>query len=355
MGLNESSTNSRKGKYLNRHERIQIDVLLKTKHTRTEIARLLHRDVSTVRREIKRGLVEHRNSDWSTSLVYNADRAQEVHDLNMTARGPQLKLGAHYAAAQFICARIADDKFSPDVVSQLMKEEESLPCTFCTKTIYSYIDQGLIDRVSNESLWEKRKRCKRGRKPLRRRAKRMTAPGRSIEDRPEEVKERHIFGHWEIDLVLGGKEKGTAVLLTLTERKTRTIIARKLKDKTQASVLQAINRIERSMGAKAFRTRFKSITADNGSEFLNADGVEKSATTKQKRTTIYYAHPYSSWERGSNENANRMLRRFFKKGCDFTKVSQKKINEAVEWINNYPRKILNFKTAEELFIQEIAA
>jgi IS30 family transposase len=137
--------------------------------------------------------------------------------------------------------------------------------------------------------------------------------------------------------------------------RTGKLIIRKIKDKTQAAVKRAINGIERSMGREAFKVVFKSITADNGSEFLDYVALEASIFGRSDRTHLYYAHPYSSWERGSNENTNRMIRRFIPKGSDITKYTSKGIQEVENWINRYPRKILSFKTAEELFIQELAA
>ena len=143
--------------------------------------------------------------------------------------------------------------------------------------------------------------------------------------------------------------------MTLTERKTRLVRIRKLKDRTQTSVLKALRSMEGAMGSRAFRALFKSITADNGTEFLDVESMEKSAFSKQKRTHLYYAHPYASWERGSNENGNRMIRRFIPKGSDIAAFSKAKIQKIQDWINGYPRKILQFKTAEELFDLELAA
>ncbi len=132
-------------------------------------------------------------------------------------------------------------------------------------------------------------------------------------------------------------------------------ILRKLKGGTQATVVRAINGIERQMGKEAFKVVFKSITADNGSEFLDFHALEKSVHGGLRRTHIYYAHPYSSWERGTNENTNRMIRRFIPKGSDISKITRAEIQKIEDWINRYPRKILDFKTAEEMFIQELAA
>lgn len=350
----KSNTHPRKGKQLNRDERIQIEVLLKRGCTPGRIAPLLGRHVRTIEREIGRGSVEHLNSDLTRSTVYSSDRGHAVHALNATAKGPQLKLGKHYQTAEFIRFHIVGKRFSPDVVAGLMKQQ-ALSCTLCTKTIYSYIEEGWIDGVTNESLWEKRKRRKKAYKQLRRRAKRVACPGRGIDDRPPAVFKREEFGHWEIDLVVGGKGTGRGALMTLVERKTRKVIVRKLKDRTQQSVRQALNGIERSTGKEVFRASFKSITADNGSEFLRAEALEISALGGHRRTRLYYAHPFASWERGSNENANRILRRFIPKGSALSRLTRSDLKQIEEWINTCPRRILGFKTAEELFIQEMAA
>ena len=354
MGQQKTNTHPRKGKHLTRRERIQIEGLLRAKQKPSEIASLLGRDVRTIEREIKRGAVERIHTDLSRSEVYNADRGQDVHDLNATAKGPQLKLGAHYKAAKFIQKQIVEEMCSPEVVARRMDEQKH-GCSVCAKTLYSYIDQGLIDGVSNESLWEKRKRRKRRRKTILRRPKKHPARRKSIEKRPEEVEDRSVFGHWEIDLVVGGKDAAKPVLMTLIERKTRKILIRKLADKTQQSVLKALAGIERSMGVEAFRQVFKTITADNGSEFLDVEAMEQSALSKKQRTQLFYAHPYASWERGSNENGNRMIRRFIAKGRDISMFSRERIRQIEEWINNYPRKILQFQSAEERYITELAA
>ena len=109
------------------------------------------------------------------------------------------------------------------------------------------------------------------------------------------------------------------------------------------------------MGKEVFNIVFKSITTDNGSEFMDFNALEKSVFGRSRRTHIYYAHPYSSWERGTNENTNRMIRRFIPKGSDIAKITCVEIQRIEDWINSYPRKILNFKTAEEMFIQEKVA
>lgn len=350
MGQSEDSNKERRNKHLNWEERIQIETLQREGLSMARIGERLGRPERTIRREVQRGWVLHRVERYRVEERYSAVRGQDVYERRMKAKGR--KPLANAALAEHLHLHIVMHRQSPEVVAALMRKG-GFEHAVCFKTIYNHIDKGLVPGVTNESLWEKRKRRK-GRKTLHRRRSRAVEPGHGIENRPEEVEERLEAGHWEIDLVVGGKGKGTAVLLTLTERRTRKQIIRKLKDKTQKAVIRAINGIERQMGTEAFRTVFKSITADNGSEFLDHDGLERSVSSGT-RTHIYYAHPYSSWERGSNENANRMIRRFIPKGSDISKLTRRQIQQLEDWMNNYPRKILDFETAEERFVRELAA
>ena len=354
MEQGKRNTSSRKGKHLNHRERILIEAFLKAGAGPSRIARELDRDRRSIAREITRGRVEHLNSDLTTSMLYNADRAQDVHDLNATAKGAPVKLKAGGAAVAFIAYHIIRKRWAPEVVAARMAAK-GMPDALCAKSIYNYIDQGWIPGVANETLWEKRTRRKQARKTVCRKPKKCPKRRKSIEERPEEVDARITFGHWEIDLVVGGKSAGKAALMTLVERKTRKMLIQKLKDRSQSSVLGALRTMERAMGIGAFKTVFRSITADNGTEFLDVESMEKSAFSKKMRTQMFYAHPYSSWERGSNENGNRLIRRFIAKGADIADFSKREIKRVQDWINNYPRKILKFKTAEEMFIQELAA
>jgi transposase, IS30 family len=350
MEQEDGSKHSRKGKHLNWEERIRIETLQREGLSNAEIGRRLGRPERTIRREIRRGWVLHRTGKYTVEERYSADRGQVVYERRMSGRTPAKPLDKRLV--EYLRVRIAEHRESPEVVAAGMKKQR-LEYAVCAKTIYNLIDRDRVPGVTNESLWEKRKRRK-GRKKLHRRRKRAVPPDRGIENRPEQVQEREEAGHWEIDLIVGGQGMGSAVLLSLTERKTRKQILRKLKDKSQQAVARALNGIEREMGKEAFRTVFKSITADNGSEFLDYEALERSVSGGS-RTRVYYAHPYSSWERGSNENANRMVRRFIPKGSDISKFTRKQIQGIEDWINNYPRKILDFDTAEERFIQELAA
>lgn len=176
--------------------------------------------------------------------------------------------------------------------------------------------------------------------------------GESIEQRPEEIDEREEFGHWEGDTVYSGKgkRKTTRALLTLTERKTRKEIIIAIPNRKAETVVKALDALERKLGARRFRAIFKSITFDNGTEFAAAEELERSCVNKRlPRTKVYFCHPYSSWERGTNENTNGMIRRWFPKGTNFAAVTNAQIAQAENWINNYPRKILGYKSSEIVF------
>ena len=140
-----------------------------------------------------------------------------------------------------------------------------------------------------------------------------------------------------------------ARLLVLSERVTRREIIIRIKDGRAETVVAALDRLERLYGAAFYRI-FKTITVDNGSEFADADGIERSARRKDaKRTTVYYCHAYSSCERGTNENINRMIRRQFPKGTDFDKVTAAEVKRVETWLNDYPREILGFMSSAEAF------
>ena len=152
-----------------------------------------------------------------------------------------------------------------------------------------------------------------------------------------------------MDTVYSGKD-GSCALLVLTERLSRKEIIEKMRDRTAISTVRALNRIERRFGA-LFPRVFQTITVDNGGEFSDVKSLERSILRKGRRTKMYYCHPYTSCERGSNECANKMVRRKFPKGTDFNKVSRAEVKKAEEWMNNYPREILGWKTAEIVFAE----
>ena len=214
-----------------------------------------------------------------------------------------------------------------------------------TKTLYNYIEAGIFAGISNQNLWQKRNKKKRGYKTVSR-VNTKNKDCRSIEDRPKKINNRLEYGHWEGDTVKGRLGSKTG-LFTLTERKSREEIIVKVEQATQEAIKAAIDGLEIKYG-KNFKVKFKSITFDNGVEFLGWKSLELSLSKSEKRRTmIYFAHSYSSWERGTNENQNRMIRRFVPKGVDIADFSDKEIQEIEDWMNNYPRKILGYKTANQ--------
>ncbi len=178
--------------------------------------------------------------------------------------------------------------------------------------------------------------------------------GTSIEERPENIETGADFGNWELDTVVG-KQGTKSVLMVMTERALNIEIIRKISSKSETCIVTELDKLERRYGSKRFREIFKTITCDNGCENLDYKGMERSALTKGQRTKIYYAHPYSAYERGSNECANKLIRRFVPKGSDISKFSKKQINYIENWINNYPRRMFGgFSSADVLNLLRIS-
>lgn len=221
------------------------------------------------------------------------------------------------------------------------------------QTVYHYIKKGLFLNLTQEELPRHGKHKQAYKKVCKKEAARAPA-GESIEQRPPEVNERQEFGHWEGDTVYSGKGKvkTTCALFTITERKTRNEIIIGVPNRKAETIVKAVDALERKLGARKFRLIFKSITFDNGTEFAAADMLERSCINKTiPRTKVYFCHPYSSWERGSNEHVNGMIRRKHPKGTDFSKVSKEQLAATEKWINEYPRKIFGYKSSAIMFQQ----
>lgn len=229
-------------------------------------------------------------------------------------------------------------------------KEGEFSTTICVTTLYSYIDKGIFLKLTNKDLPVKKNK-KRGYHKVKKQQARANA-GESIEKRPEEIDKREEFGHWEMDSVIGKRGKSKNTLLVLTERKTRDEIIFKLPDHTAEAVVAAVDRLERKWG-ELFKQVFKTITVDNGSEFAYCEALEKSVLGEGNRTKLYYCHPYSSWERGTNEVTNKMVRRKVPKGTDFDEKTEEEVQSIEDWINNYPRRIHGYHTAAERFTEEV--
>lgn len=344
--------NQKGSKQLTYADRIKIEALTKAGHKVIEIAAQLHVHRSTIYNELKRGQYEHLNSDYTREMRYSPDIAQKKAEENLKVRGTQLKIGNDIAYANYIEDKIVNEDYSPAAVLGELKaqgKEGEFGTTICVTTLYSYIDKGIFLRLTNKHLPVKKNK-KRKYKKVEKQAR--ANAGESIEKRPEEIDRREEFGHWEMDSVLGKRGKSKNTLLVLTERKTRDEIIFKLPDHTAEAVVAAVDRLERKWG-EMFKQVFKTITVDNGSEFAYCEELERSILGEGKRTKLYYCHPYSSWERGTNEVTNKMVRRKVPKGTNFDDKTEEEIGAIEGWINNYPRRIHGYHSARELFDEEV--
>lgn len=332
---------TRRGKHLTYEERLSIERWYnRDKLTKVAIALLLDRTEKTIRNEIKRGMTKNLTSELKEIYVYSADISQKRYEFYLQGKGGELKIGNDYKLKTYIEKSIIVDKKSPEVIAYEIKSLE-FTTELSARTIRNYIYKGsILDISTKQSIYNKKKKQKNPKKTVCSKV----PPEKSIEYRPQEANTRDIYGHWEGDLVIGKKQR-SSVLLTFTERKTREEIIIKLPNKESENVSKALDMLENKYKNK-FYTKFKSITFDNGVEFRNWQSLEKSYKSNNKRTIIYYAHPYRSGERGSNENNNKLIRRFLPKGTNFDNISNEYIEYIQEWINNYPRLIFNYKTAK---------
>jgi IS30 family transposase len=341
-------------KQLTHNDRLKIEALYMAGHNQSEIARMIGCHRSAICRELKRGEYTHTLSNLTTETRYSADLAQSKVDENLKNRGVQLKIGNDLEYANHLEELILGG-LSPAAALGSMKvdgTENNYKTRVCVTTLYSYIDKGIFLNLTNEKLPEKPKRSRASKKHKVKRQKRASA-GTSIEKRPEEIDTREEFGHWEMDSVVGPQGQSLKTLLVLSERKTRKEIIIKC-DKTAQSVVDALDKLERKWG-DSFPQVFKTITVDNGTEFSYSETLEKSIDGENQRTKLYYCHAYCSSERGTNENLNRMIRRKFPKGTNFDDMPDEEIQSVQDWMNNYPRKILGFRTAEAMFEEEVKA
>lgn len=348
----ETRTKERRFTHLTWNDRLKIERMLKERYTNQEIADAVHVSIRTIFREKKRGLCVQRDSELREKLVYCADVAQRDYERNLAAKGPDLKIANDHALAKYLEEKIVDEKCSPRAALMAIDlEGKHFDTSISVWTLYSYIDKGVFLRLTNKSLPVKGNQ-KSSYKVVQRAAR---APrGDSIEARPEEIDSRETFGHWEMDSVVGKKETKKR-LLVLTERKTRHEIVVMLENGRTETVVSAINALEKLYGPLRFKKIFQSITVDNGSEFADYAGIERSCIEDAERTHVYFCHPYSSFERGSNENNNKLIRRWLPKGTDFTDLTEKEVLRIENWMNNYPRKKLSGYSSRLLFQAELAA
>jgi len=310
--------------------------------------------LATVYNELKRGRCEQKKLkkiDWfgdkhyKSVESYSAYIGQERYKCNMSACGPDIKLGKNYEFVNYFEKRVLQDKIAPCAVLGEIKRNNVFEFTISKTTLYRYIAKDIFGNIRMQDLT-----CRRREKRYRKTVIKRPNKGTSIEKRPIEISHRDTFGHWEMDCVLGKRETGN-VLLTLTERLTRYEIIMLMPDRKATTVVKCLNKLEKQYGSK-FRKVFKSITVDNGSEFSDFAGLERSIY-RGKRTSIYYCHPYSSSERGTNERLNREIRRLLPKKKDFDKLTNKDVQSVENWINIYPRKIFDYAPSFEIFNNQL--
>ncbi|SDT49406.1 transposase, IS30 family [Paenibacillaceae bacterium GAS479] len=306
-------------------ERGQLETLHRLGWSTRAIASQLGRHHSTISREIRRGCMEK---------DYQAGTAQQAYQERRALSVPVGKYSSELA--EELSQKLAQT-WSPEQISARRKVEGE--ATVCFKTIYRWLYRGLVAARTVKVLRHKGKRQKpvetRGRFPV----------GTPISKRPKEIRSRTTFGHWELDTVVSSRGKSKACAATFIERKTRLYMALKIPDRTAYSMEVACG-----VAISQYPTNvFKTATTDRGKEFACYMNVEAFHGVK-----VYFADPYSSWQRGSNENANGLLREFFPKGHDFASVTDEQLAEAIRLINNRPRKCLGWKSAHEAFMEELS-
>ena len=336
----------KKYKHLNYVEKTQIERWYNIeKRPCSEIAKLLNKSVRTIQREIKRGLVENLTTLLEVKYVYSADVSEQKYRYNMTAKGPNIKLDANYKLVEYIEKGIKRDRKSPEIlVAEIKRKKGEFGVIVCAKTIRNCIHKRILNLTEKDMIYKKDYKEKNKEKIH---CSKVPAE-KSIDFRPQEANNRSEYGHWEGDLVVGKDGKGAA-LLTFTERKTREEIILKIPSKHAVNVAKSIDKLERKYKTE-FKNKFKTITFANGGEFRDYKAIEKSYDKRKKevRLQVYYAHPYRSGERGSNENANRLIRRFIPKGTVITDISEEFIQQVEDWINNLLRPMFGYKSSLEM-------
>ena len=339
MDTQDYTTEHRKWQHLLAEERHEIEVRRKDGWSVYRIAKHLGRPYNTIKNEIARGTVHLYNGKVTR---YKAKAGEERYKENRRNSRRQYRRLEVSSFIKYV-EELFRQGWSLDVCAHRALETGLFQRsqTVCTKTLYNYVDNGLLS-IKNINLPEKLRRNTKKEKV--RKNKRIL--GDSIEMRPKNVEGREEFGHWEADTVVGGKKEDEPCVVTLVERKTRKAIWIKVANHTADSVQAAIQQVVEYFGSKA-STVFKSITSDNGTEFTRL------AELATQGIYVYFTHPYSSWEKGTNECHNKLLRRFIPKGFSMVRYSPDDIAYMADWANTLPRKKLGYRTPDELFDLEL--
>lgn len=307
---------------LTSEQRYQIYALLKAEHTLTFIAEIIGKHKSTICREIARN---------SGGRGYRPIQAQRLCD-----QRKQGKYAGRFTASDWHLVEylLCEHHWSPEQICLRLKDDGILEISH--ERIYQHI---ILDKQTGGDLHTYlRERVKRRKRYGGGKERRGTIPNQtSIEERPEASEARDEPGaDWEGDLIIGSKHK--QAIVTLVDRCTRFTFMAKVPFKTAQAVQEAICSCLSSV-----KQMFRSCTLDNGKEFAQHEAISQTLEGH-----VYFAHPYSSWERGTNENTNGLIRQYFPKDCDFTTITDKQIKQVQDMLNNRPRKVLDMKTPNEL-------
>lgn len=329
----------KKGKHLTLDERGKIEILHKQKKSLRYIASEIGCSASTILYELQRGIIPHA-CGRGRKPVYKAGRGQQTYLKHRVSCHRKHKLcdPKFQEFVDWVKCNVKEKGWSLDSCAGYAKVNHMFGgAIVCTKTLYNMLGSNEFPICPLDLPQVVKRRNNTVRHPV----KNKRLYGRSIDERPAEIAQRKVFGHWEGDTVVGKKAKGP-VIFVLSGFVSKQYIALKIPGKTTEGVRYAMLQLKKLYGDK-FSEVFKSITFDNGSEFAEA------AQFEEWGTKIYYAHPYSAWERGRNESHNRLLRQYVPKGKSINDYSEEEIMSFADIINSVPRRSLDYKTAEEIF------
>jgi transposase, IS30 family len=305
---------------LTREQRYQIKALLDIGHSQTEVAQQLKFNKSSISREVLR------------NRGRRGYRPKQAHEMALKRRREKAQTRIRSETWTLVEAKIRED-WSPEQISGRLKKEG---IAISHEHIYQYI---YADKRVGGALWTHLRCQKKHRKRYGQHDSRGKIPNRkSIEERPEIVEQRTRFGDWEVDLMLGKDQQG--VIVTLTERKSRFTLLRSVSSKQSDLVAQAV------IALLKWVAPLESITADNGKEFAAHLEISQALSVH-----FYFAHPYASWERGTNENTNGLIRQYMPKTRSFKNLSFQEETRIMDRINLRPRKCLDFRTPFEVFFE----
>ena len=315
--------------HLSANERYCIAHMSGAKFSQRKIARILNRSPSTINRELQR------NTGQSSPYWY--DWAQQYADERKAI--PRSQKRRHNQKLYEVVCQGLSNGLSPEIISGRLKRDfRSLQMRVSTDSIYRWV---YSDATEGGELYKLLVRQHKKRRKQRKAARTRHFKGRvSISERPKLVAQKKRFGDWESDTMAGGKSKGG--LATHVERKSRYLVAAKLKDQRSETFMTAT--IDAFSPMK--NAIIKTFTVDNGSEFSQFKLLEEATQSR-----VYFADPYSPWQRGLNENTNGLLRRYFPKGCNFHQISDTVVNDVIMKLNHRPRKCLKFRTPYEVLFK----